>query len=176
MRRRKKNRVAVIPVQATDLFAPSIGSHLSARTKSDIERIEKNLLQLAQVDVPLIHRFAPGVYFREVEMPAGSLVIGHEHKTDHFNVVLTGRAVVMMDGVVRHIKAPDVFRSAPGVRKVLFIQETMRWATIHPTTETDLAKLEDDLIVKSAAFLKHSQKDAEQLMAGLTKGELACLG
>lgn len=120
-----------------------------------IEQVEKRLLQFPQVQTPLTHRFAPHVYWREIEMPAGCIVIGHRHKTEHFNVVLTGRARVMMDGVVEEIVAPTVFVSKPGVRKVLYILETMRWATVHPTDETDQDRLVDELVIKSETYLQH---------------------
>jgi hypothetical protein len=62
-------------------------------------RLEGRLLEESQVDVPLVHRFAPGVYLREVAMrvPVGEkflFVIGHKHKTEHFNIVLSGRVRV----------------------------------------------------------------------------------
>jgi hypothetical protein len=125
------------------------GPRLSAK----IDELETTLIRRPQVNVPLKHCFAPGVYLREVAMSAGTFIIGHEHKTEHFNVVLSGAALVLIDGVVSKIQAPCVFVSKPGVRKVLFIIETMRWATIHPTTETDIDQLEEDLVVKSCAFL-----------------------
>lgn len=140
---------------------------LSPKTKADVDAIEARLLPLPQVPIPLTHSFAPGVYLREVEMPAGSLIIGHEHKTEHFNIILSGHATVMMNGVVQHIHAPAIIRSLPGVRKVLYIHETMRWATIHPTTETDIEILEDALVIKSAAFLAHSHADAVLLLKNL---------
>ena len=124
---------------------------------SQIEAVEEQLLQLEQVDCALVHRFAPSVYMREVTMPAGSFIIGHEHKTEHFNVVLTGKARVMMDGVIEDIIAPCVFVSKPAVRKVLYIVEEMKWATVHPTEETDLEILDSNLIRKSNSFIKHSE-------------------
>lgn len=132
--------------------------------RRDIERLEESLLQLEQADVPLVHRFSDGAYVREVFMRAGLLVIGHEHKTRHFNIVLTGKAMVMMDGVVQRIEAPAIFESEPGVRKVLYILEDMRWATLHVTPERSLEVLEDILIVKSAAHQNHQlMQDAQRL-------------
>lgn len=109
------------------------------------------------VECPLRHLFAPGVYVREVTMPEGAFIIGHAHKTEHFNFVLSGRARVLIDGAVREISAGEVFVSKPGVRKMLLILETMRFATVHPTEETDIAKLEDIHIVKSPAFLDYEE-------------------
>jgi quercetin dioxygenase-like cupin family protein len=127
------------------------------RINEDIERAEARLVNLPQVDLPLVHRFAPGVYFREVTMPVGTFIIGQEHRTRHFNVVLSGRARVMIDGKVEEIRAPSVFVSEPGVRKVLFIQETMRWATIHATTETDVPTLERVLVRRSRHWLNSQE-------------------
>lgn len=128
-----------------------------------IEDAERALLTQPQVAVPLVQMFAPGVYWRMVDMPAGSLIIGHRHKTEHFNVVMTGRALVSMHNehgevVTEEIVAPCVFVSKPGVRKVLLILEDMKWGTIHPTHETDEAKLEALLIEKSEGWLAHEEE------------------
>ncbi len=134
-----------------------------------IERLETALLCHPQVDCPLVHHFAPNCYVRQVIMPAGTFVVGHEHKTKHFNIVLTGRARVLIDGKVTEMIAPAIFTSEAGVRKALYILEEMKWATVHVTPTTDLAELEDELIVKSQSFVTHHEK--AQLMK-----ESLCLG
>lgn len=139
-----------------------ITQRVQRRELARLEQIESKLLHYPQVEVPLTHRFAPGVYLREVMMPAGSLIVGHEHKTRHFNIVLTGKATVMMDGVLREIEAPCTFVSEPGVRKVLYIHEDMRWQTVHPTEETDVPTLEKQLVVHSQSFRQHA-KELEQM-------------
>lgn len=149
-----------------NLYYPATIHHPSTE---EIEGLEKVCLGMDQVDCPLVHQFAPGVYLREITMPAGAFVIGQRHKTAHFNIVLSGRARVMMDdGVVYTIQAPCTFKSEPGVRKILLIEEEMRWATVHPTQETDLNKLEDELVIKSPAFLEHEHA---QLLEQIKKTE-----
>ena len=111
-------------------------------------------------DYPVQHHFQPGCYLREILMPAGEIIIGHRHKTEHLNIILTGRARVWMEGEVREVRAGDVIKSAPGVRKVLRILETMRWITVHPTDLTDLAEIEELIIDKSEAFLADEAKRA----------------
>ncbi len=129
-----------------------------AKTNADIERVEAEMLHVPQVECPLRHRFAPGMYLREVFMPKGAFVIGHEHRTEHFNIVLSGSALVMIEGEVQRIVGPCIFKSGAGVRKVLFIEEDMRWATTHVTDLTDLKELEAQLIVKSPTFTSHHEK------------------
>lgn len=140
----------------------------------EIEKLEAACLPLKQVDCPLVHRFAPGVYMREILMPAGLFIIGQQHKTEHWNIVLTGRATVLIDGVRHEIAAPAVIKSSPGVRKVLLIHEDMRWLTVHPTEETNVEKLEAALIVKSPAFLERALKDAETLKQAILEKENPC--
>jgi len=124
-----------------------------------IERLESELLHLPQESVPVTNKFAPGVYYREVFMKAGLFIIGKEHLTTHFNVVLSGRARVMMNGMVHDIRAPSTFISEPGVRKILYILEDMRWATIHPTNLTDVTVLENTLVRNSNAFISYRERN-----------------
>jgi hypothetical protein len=106
---------------------------------------------LTPLECPTSGHFAPGVYCREIFMPAGTFVVGHKHKTEHLNVILTGRARVLMNGVVREFAAPFTFKSYAGVRKVLFILEDCTWMTVHPTTETDLEKITEAIIDREAS-------------------------
>lgn len=99
--------------------------------------------------LPLTHTFSDNVYAREIFMPAGMIVVGHVHKTRHLNIVSTGKARVWYNGEVKEITAPYTFESEPNKRKVLFILEDMFWTTIHVTNETDMDKLEEQLIDKS---------------------------
>jgi quercetin dioxygenase-like cupin family protein len=109
-----------------------------------------------QVPLPLAHHFSPGVYMREIFMPKGAFVIGHEHKTQHLNVILSGAARVMIEGSIYDIQAPYIFESGPGVQKVLYIEEDMRWATVHvnPDEERDIVKLEERLLNLSPETLQ----------------------
>lgn len=136
-----------------------------------IEVVEAKLLHLPQRECPVVHKFAPGVYMREILMPRNTFVIGHQHKTKHFNIVLTGRAIVMMDGVVNHVTAPCTFVSEPGVRKVLYIIEPMRWATCHVTESTDLTEIEEQVIEKSPTYKAHME-DMKKLKELMASGEV----
>lgn len=132
-----------------DMVASSRVYSASARKpRNDVAELVDRLKDEEQVEMPLIHRFSPGIYMREIFMPAGTFVIGHIHKTRHYNIVLSGRARVMIEGEIRDIVAPCAFESGAGVQKVLYIVESMRWLTVHanPTDETDVVKLEESLV------------------------------
>lgn len=131
-----------------------------------VDALEAELIDLPQVECPLKHRFAPGVYLREIFMPKGTFIVGQRHKTEHFNVILKGRARVKIgENEVREIVAPATFVSGPGVRKVLFILEDMVWQTVHPTEEADLEVLENLLIEKTDTFRQHEIQAARRELA-----------
>jgi hypothetical protein len=112
-----------------------------------------------QVPLPLTHRFQPGVYLREIFMPAGTVVVGYRHKTKHWNIVLTGSAEVVMERpgeeAAAPIVAPAIFESEAGVQKRMIIREDCRWlcAFANPDNCTDIATLEERFIEIDAETL-----------------------
>lgn len=113
------------------------------------------LREMPQREMPVTHRLQDGVYIREIFMPADTYVLGYVHKTHHFNIVLSGKARVAMNGgEVVEVKAGDVFDSGPGVQKWLHILEDMRWMTVHknPENEQDITKIEEAIVEMDPAL------------------------
>jgi hypothetical protein len=127
-----------------------------------IQLIEKEFLKQEQVDCPVVHRFGPNIYIREVTLPAGTFSIGHYQKTTHLNIMLTGKVtMVNEDGSKTVLVAPQTFVSGPG-RKVGYIEETVVWQNVYSTTETDVEKLEEMFLNKSITWQEHQA--ASQLL------------
>jgi len=126
-----------------------------------IEQIEAKLLGIEQAECPVIHRFGGGVYIREVMLPAGLLAIGHHHKTEHMNIMLTGRATFLLpDGTTEEFIAPKMSVWPPG-RKIAMVHETMIWQNIFPTNCTDVEKLEAEYLEKTDTFLNDQKQRME---------------
>jgi len=118
-----------------------------ASWKDKIHIVMEGLATEPQTDCPLKHYFAPGVYVREIFMPAGTIVIGKIHKTEHFNIIQRGLCYLFNeDGSRQILQSPLTFVSPPGKQKVLYICEDTIWSTVHITQERDLEKLEVQLI------------------------------
>ncbi len=97
---------------------------------------------------PLKHSFGDGVYVREIFMPKGLLVISKIHKFEHPYFVLCGVASVATEDGVILIKAPFQGMTKAGTKRLLYIHEDMVWITVHATKETDLKKIEEEIIAK----------------------------
>jgi len=140
-------------------------TQLRKLTRKQRESIDKLLLEHAEVGAslalgaqlvkepqakcPVIERWAPGVYLREIEMPFGTFILGKRHKTEHFNIMLTGSIrYIDENGKPATLHAPQVFVSGAGVLKMFVVLQTCRWQTIHanPDDCRDTATLEDRLI------------------------------
>lgn len=125
--------------------------------QSKIEQVESHLLDLPQVECPVVHHFGPGIYIREVTLPAGTLAIGHAQRFDHLNIMLTGAvAMVGDDGQTKVLRAPMIFVGKPG-RKLGYVLETCIWQNVYATEECDIDKLESMFLDKSATWQAHAE-------------------
>lgn len=125
---------------------------LTTRTPAQIKALERKILALEQAEMPVIHRFSPGLYIREIAMPAGTVAIGHRQKAEHLNVLLKGRVrMVGANGQIDELVAPMFFVGQPG-QKIGYIVEDMVWQNIYATSETDIETLESMFIEKDEVW------------------------
>lgn len=130
--------------------------------QSEIEQVESHLLDLPQVECPVVHHFGPGIYIREVTLPAGTIAIGHAQRFEHLNIMLTGAvAMVGDDGQTKVLRAPMIFVGKPG-RKLGYVLETCIWQNVYATEERDIDKLESMFLDKSSTWQAHAEA-AKQL-------------
>jgi hypothetical protein len=133
-------------------------------SEADVQALETELLKHPQADCPVVHRFAPGLYIRELTIPADTYVIGHKQTTHHLNIMLAGHIILTNeDGTRTELVAPQVFVGPPG-RKIAYAVETVVWQNIYPTTETDVATLEATYLDKSYAW-QVAQRDQQMLLS-----------
>lgn len=111
--------------------------------RKQLLKLQEALKKEEQWPMPLVHEFAPGVYMRSIYMHKGCFVIGKTHKTEHFNIIHTGKATLMIDGKVQEVSAPYMFVSGKNIKKVLEIKEDMVWSTVHSVDDSKLILNED---------------------------------
>jgi hypothetical protein len=135
---------------------------LSQRSEEKIDTLAKHMLKVKQAECPVVHRFGPGIYIREVTIPSGAFSIGHYQTTEHLNIMLEGKVIMVNeDGSRTELVAPQTFVSKPG-RKVGYIVDKIVWQNVYATNETDIEKLETMFLKKSATWEEH--KKAQTLL------------
>lgn len=138
----------VIPHENKELLAQILGE-VQNRAYIDVVRdIQQQITDQAElIEVPVVHHFAPGVYMRQMDAKAGTLMVTKMHKTEHFLIILKGSASVLDNGELVHFKAPQIIKTKVGTKRVIYFHDDSSWLTAHPTTETDLGVIEEQLIV-----------------------------
>lgn len=110
--------------------------------KSDsppLDELEAALVEFPKAECPVTHRFTPGMYIREVIIPAGTMATSAIHRTEHPFVVSKGVCYVTTgDGERMVIKAPHTGITKPGTRRAVYAETEVVWTTFHATDEKNV--------------------------------------
>ena len=117
-------------------------TEITIDNREKIEAMQAEMMEGERVEVPCEHRFTPGMYIREVTIPAGTLIVSMAHKTEHPFVISKGRILVAADHEAAvELTAPHTGITMPGTRRILHALEETVWTTFHVTNETDVEKI-----------------------------------
>lgn len=122
------------------------------RKSMQLEEVIKKLPEHFEGDsenCPLKHTFVDGAYVREIFMPKGMLIVSKIHKVTHPYFVLSGDVSVATDEGLVRIKAPFSGVTKAGTKRALYTHEDTVWVTVHVTKETNLRKIEKQIIAKN---------------------------
>ena len=94
------------------------------------------------------HYFAPGVYGRVMQIPAGMCVVGKIHKHAHLNVITRGVIRVVTEFGEDTYTGPRIWVSEPGTKRAVYAVTDTEWLTVHanPADTQDLGEIEDYVI------------------------------
>ena len=122
----------------------------------NLVELESELLKLEQVEIPIIHDFMGGVYVRQMVAPKDVLIIGKRHRHETCNILLSGKLSVYVgeNEPVKHIEGPCIFKSEVGAKKMGYTHTDVIFLNIHPTTETDLDKIESEFIIPEEEYME----------------------
>ncbi|MDH5818998.1 hypothetical protein [Acinetobacter pseudolwoffii] len=138
----------IIAADNTELLAHILGDIQQRAYIDTVRDVQQQLSESPdQIDVPVQHHFAPGVYMRQMNAAAGTLVVSKMHRTEHMNILLKGSLTVATEDGIQLMTAPCVLKSMPGTKRIGYFHEDSSWITIHPTSDTDLEKIEQQVIV-----------------------------
>lgn len=129
---------------------------LKKRFQNGMMNIETKILEhpqcltgdkIAEVN-PLKHTFADGCYVREIFNPKGELIITKIHKIAHPYFLIKGAMSILTETGVKRIKAPHYGITPAGTKRLIYTHEDCVFVTVHVTKETDIKKIEDEVIAK----------------------------
>jgi mannose-6-phosphate isomerase-like protein (cupin superfamily) len=119
---------------------------IPAPTNDSIMALQLAMVGLPQAQLHTEHFWADGMYCRALYRPKDTLIVGKVHKREHFYIVVSGEVTVLSDGIRERVKAPKIFVGKPGTKRAVYAHEDSLCITVHRTNETDLDKIEAELI------------------------------
>lgn len=101
-----------------------------------------------QIQIPVRHYFASGLYAREITIPPDVIAVGKIHKTQHINVLSKGEVTMLTAEGSLRVQAPYTWVVEPGKKAAAYAHVETVWTSfcVNPTDERDLDKLEAALI------------------------------
>jgi len=117
---------------------------------------------------PLRHTFVDGAYVRQCFIPKGTFGTSKIHKITHPFFIMSGDVSVYNSEEEKAIrmKAPYWGVTPANTKRIVFANEDTIWITVHVTQETDLKKIEKEIILESYEAIDEDVKEK------LTKEEL----
>lgn len=136
-----------------------------APMRERVARLEQALMELPQVDCPVRHYFAPGLYAREMSIPAGTVVTGAVHKFENLIVVSKGRLQIVTEDGTREVVAGDIITCKVGMKNAVVALEDSRWTNFFPNPEN--VTNTDELVEL------YTESKASELLGGADNLQLA---
>lgn len=116
----------------------------------DLERAIKENLPTFELETD--HTYGPGFYCRTIFIPAGTVLTGKVHATEHIFFVSKGDMTVVTEEGSKRVSAGYQAVCKPGLKRAGFAHTDTVCTNLHITPETDLAKLEAALIIPEQAI------------------------
>ena len=116
-------------------------------TLQDIFDIQDRLAQGTPVEMPATNQWAPHMCIRSLFIPAGTILVGKMHRTEHFNILLKGSITILMDDGPKLFEAPCIFVSKAGTKKIGYAHTDVWYANTHVTETTTEEELEAEVIM-----------------------------
>jgi len=113
---------------------------------------------------PVTHEYGDGCYIRTIFMPKGMLLTSKIHKVLHPYFVMKGKCTVFTENGKEEIEAPFRGMTKPGTKRLIHVLEDCIWSTVHVTKETELDKIEEEIIAKTFDECLPLQDEKEKLL------------
>ena len=97
---------------------------------------------------PMKHTFADGIYVRQMDMKAGSVVVGAIHNHLHVWFLLAGHLTVATEESVEEFISPCYVLASPGSIRVIYAMEDSIFINVHknPKNIKNIEKLEKEIV------------------------------
>lgn len=113
---------------------------------------------------PMEHFFADGQYIRKITFPAQEFIVTKIHKKKHPFFLMEGKLSILSEHGKVTLEAPHFDITLPGTKRIIFTHTACTFITVHATDETEVDKVEEDVIAKDFDDPQITAHDIKLLM------------
>jgi quercetin dioxygenase-like cupin family protein len=153
MRETPDTLTACAPADGTTApLAPAIGKGViggSGASEAQILALQSRMMAMTEhhIEIVPVHRFAHGLYSREVTLPEGCTAVGHRHAQEHICIISKGRVLVVTEDGTDEICAPATLIVPRGRKNCVHALEETVWTTVHASNAVTVEEAEATLIL-----------------------------
>jgi hypothetical protein len=118
----------------------------------NLKFFEKECLDVEEITIDPTHMFSDGMYFRTIEIPAGTVIEGKRHRNKTMNILLKGKMTIYDGEEAHEITAPFMVESEPNTKKLGYAHEDSVWLNVHRTDSTDLNEIEKQVTITEEEY------------------------
>lgn len=97
---------------------------------------------------PLEHSFADGLYIRKLTVPSKTLTVTKIHAVNHAFFLQKGTISILTEEGIKKITAPYQGITRAGTKRIIYHHDEVVFTTVHSTKETDINKIEVEVIAE----------------------------
>lgn len=117
--------------------------------QAQVTALARELKREPQIEMPITEWFTPGMYIRQIHIPANTFVISEIHKTEHPFVISQGIAKVWTDELgAQFLYAPHTGITKPLTRRMLLTITDVIWTTFHATDLRDVEEIKKQILIR----------------------------
>ncbi len=155
-----------ILAEAAKSKADAPPAHDPVAARDALLAIQSVVAGLPPVALEIEHTFLPGVYARTVRIPAGTSMVGKIHKHPHISILSQGDVSTFSEQAgSERFTGPRVITSPAGMKRAIHAHTDVVWTVIHLTNETDLEKIEREVVANTYAEYEQYLSEAAKAVA-----------
>lgn len=110
---------------------PEIIADNQPTTSEKLAALTAHLAEMPQVELPVRHFFADGLYGRELYIPAGMCAVGRHHKHEQITIVMGDCTLVTPGELPKRITGYEVTSTPAGVERAVYAHADTFVTTFH---------------------------------------------
>ena len=141
------NDIVVNEVESSNLPVRKIIRERIYELQETLEATVESKLMPKEMGI-LKHYFIPGVYARELFIPAGTVMVSHLHKFPRLCIISKGDVTFTTEYGTQRVRAPYTAEFKPGSKVALFTHADTVWTAITRTDLTSVKDIEEEILAK----------------------------